>query len=44
MGNSDNRYHLRGVSAQKEDVHNAIKHIKNIVCLDAIIYFYYLLR
>jgi len=27
MGKSDNRYNLRGVSAQKEDVHNAIKKI-----------------
>ncbi len=27
MGSTDNRYHLRGVSAQKEDVHNAIKKI-----------------
>lgn len=27
MGKSDNRYNLRGVSAQKEDVHNAIKNI-----------------
>jgi len=27
MTNSDNRYNLRGVSAQKEDVHNAIKKI-----------------
>lgn len=27
MGKSDNRYNLRGVSAQKEDVHKAIKKI-----------------
>jgi len=27
MEKSDNRYNLRGVSAQKEDVHNAIKNI-----------------
>ncbi len=27
MSSSDNRYNLRGVSAQKEDVHNAIKNI-----------------
>ncbi len=27
MSKSDNRYNLRGVSAQKEDVHNAIKKI-----------------
>ncbi len=27
MANTDNRYNLRGVSAQKEDVHNAIKNI-----------------
>ena len=27
MGKSENRYNLRGVSAQKEDVHNAIKKI-----------------
>ena len=27
MGKSDNRYNLRGVSSQKEDVHNAIKNI-----------------
>ena len=27
MGKSDNRYNLRGVSAQKEDVHQAIKKI-----------------
>lgn len=27
MSNSDNRYNLRGVSAQKEDVHQAIKKI-----------------
>ncbi|MCF6297146.1 MAG: AIR synthase-related protein [Flavobacteriaceae bacterium] len=27
MGKSENRYNLRGVSAQKEDVHNAIKNI-----------------
>lgn len=27
MNSSDNRYNLRGVSAQKEDVHNAIKNV-----------------
>lgn len=27
MSSSDNRYNLRGVSAQKEDVHNAIKNV-----------------
>jgi len=27
MSKSDNRYNLRGVSAQKEDVHNAIKNV-----------------
>ena len=27
MSTSDNRYGLRGVSAQKEDVHNAIKNV-----------------
>ena len=27
MNTSDNRYRLRGVSAQKEDVHNAIKNV-----------------
>ena len=27
MSSSDNRYNLRGVSAQKEDVHNAIKNM-----------------
>ena len=27
MSTSDNRYSLRGVSAQKEDVHKAIKNV-----------------
>ncbi len=27
MANSDNRYSKRGVSAQKEDVHNAIRNL-----------------
>ena len=27
MSDQNNRYNLRGVSAQKEDVHNAIKNV-----------------
>ena len=30
---SNNRYMMRGVSAAKEDVHNAIKNIDKGICL-----------